>query len=83
MKNWTRVNWENRENFETSNKEHSRKASYNKSACYAHKLKFPDKENDFEGVEVINSASTNSKLQIKELLHILKKQPELNKQINP
>ena len=63
-------------------KEHSRKASYNKSACYTHTLKFPDHEIDYEGVEVIDSASSDRKLQVKELLHILKKQPELNKQIN-
>ena len=63
-------------------KEHSRQASYNKSACYTHTFKFPDHEIDYEGVEVIDSASSDRKLQVKESLHILKKQPELNKQIN-
>jgi len=37
---------------------------------------------DYENIQVIDSASSNFKLRIKELLHILKEQPELNKQLN-
>jgi hypothetical protein len=37
---------------------------------------------DYEGVEVIDSADTATKLEVKELLHILKKKPALNKQLN-
>ena len=58
-------------------KEHSRQASYNKSACFTHTLKFPDHEIDYEGVEVIDSASSDRKLQVKELLHILKNSQNL------
>ena len=61
-------------------KEQSRQASYKKSACYTLTLKFLDQEVDY--VEVIDSASFDWKLQVKELLYILKKQQELNKQIN-
>ena len=46
--------------------------SYNKQICYAHTLKFPEHEIDYKGVEVIDN-----KLQIKDLLLILKKQPKL------
>ena len=35
-----------------------------------------------ENIQVIDRASSNFKLRIKELLHILKEQPELNKQLN-
>ena len=45
-------------------------------------LKFPDHRIDNEGVEVIDSASSDRKLKAKELLHFMKKQPEFNKQIN-
>ena len=45
-------------------------------------LKFPDHKIDYEGVAVIDSVSSNRKLQVKELIHISKKQPELNEQIN-
>ena len=33
-------------------------------------------------LQVIDRASSNFKLRMKELLHILKEQPELNKQLN-
>ena len=36
----------------------------------------------FEEVEVLDSASNDTKLRVKELLHILKRKPELNKQLN-
>jgi hypothetical protein len=37
---------------------------------------------DYENIQVIDRASSNFKLRTKELLHILKEQPELNKQLN-
>ena len=37
---------------------------------------------DFDNIQVIDRASSNFKLRMKELLHILKEQPELNKQLN-
>ena len=37
---------------------------------------------DFENAQIIDSAENNKMLKIKELLHILKKQPTLNKQLN-
>ena len=35
-----------------------------------------------DNIQVIDRASSNFKLRMKELLHILKEQPELNKQLN-
>ena len=37
---------------------------------------------DYDNVEVIDNASNDFKLKMKELLHILKTEPELNKQLN-
>jgi len=37
---------------------------------------------DYENIQVIDRASSNFKLRMKELLHILKEQLELNKQLN-
>ncbi len=37
---------------------------------------------DFENAQIIDSAENNKMLKIKELLHILKKQPTQNKQLN-
>jgi hypothetical protein len=40
---------------------------------------------DYENIEIIDKASTDFKLRMirdKELLHILKRKPELNKQLN-
>jgi hypothetical protein len=37
---------------------------------------------DYENIEIIDKASTDSKLRMKELLHILKRNPELKKQLN-
>ena len=59
-------------------KEHIRKASFKKSACFIQTIKFSDHEIDYEGVDLIDSASSDRKLKVKELLHILKKQLELN-----
>jgi hypothetical protein len=37
---------------------------------------------DYGNIQVIDKASTDFKLRMKELLHILKRKPELNKQLN-
>ena len=37
---------------------------------------------NYENVQVIDEASTDTKLRVKELLHILKREPLLNKQLN-
>ena len=39
-------------------------------------------EIDYKNVEIIDRADTDRKLRIKELLHILKRKPTLNKQLN-
>ena len=51
------------------------------SACHEHCAKLGHTI-DYENPEVIDTASSDMKLKIKELLHILKKKPELNKQMN-
>ena len=51
------------------------------SACYEHCAKLGHTI-DYKNPEVIDTASSDMKLKIKELLHILKKKPELNKQMN-
>jgi len=42
----------------------------------------PTHEMDYENIQVIDHVSSNFKLRMKELLYILKEQPELNKQLN-
>jgi hypothetical protein len=37
---------------------------------------------DYENIEIIDKVSTDFKLRMKELLHILKRKPELNKELN-
>jgi hypothetical protein len=37
---------------------------------------------DYEYIQLIDRASSNFKLRMKELLHILNEKPELNKQLN-
>ena len=37
---------------------------------------------DYDGIEILDKADTDLKLKIKELLHILKRKPSLNKQLN-
>jgi len=53
-----------------------------KSACHQHILANPDHEMDYNGIEIIDKADNDFKLRIKELLQILKRKPELNKQLN-
>ena len=40
-----------------------------------------DQHIDFENVEILDCAENDTKLRIKELLHILSRSPELNKQL--
>ena len=51
------------------------------SACHEHNTEL-NHTIDYDGVEVIDTADSDTKLKIKELLHILKRKPELNKQMN-
>jgi hypothetical protein len=37
---------------------------------------------NFDNIQIIDRVSSNFKLRMKELLHILKEQPELSKQLN-
>jgi hypothetical protein len=52
------------------------------SVCYQNVEKNPGHQMDYENIEIIDKASTDFKLRMKELLHILKRKPELNKQLN-
>ena len=60
-------------------KEHQKNTN---SVCYQHVEKNPGHQMDYENIEIIDKASTDFKLRMKELLHILKRKPELNKQLN-
>ncbi len=51
------------------------------SACHEHHLS-TGHEMDYENIEVIDQASSDFKIRVKELLHILKRQLTLNKQLN-
>jgi hypothetical protein len=61
-------------------KEHSKST---KSACFQHIVDNPEHHMDYDNIKVIDRASSDFKLKMKELLHILKSKPELNKQMNP
>ena len=52
------------------------------SACYQHTVENPGHQMDYDNIEVIDRASSDFKLRMKELLHILKRKPILNKQMN-
>jgi hypothetical protein len=59
-------------------KEHQKKKQKtNKSACYEHIEENPTHEMGYENIQVIDRASSNFKLRMKELLHILKEQPRI------
>ena len=51
------------------------------SACYQHERTHKHRI-DYENAEIIDTASSDMKLRIKELLHILRSKPSLNKQLN-
>ena len=42
----------------------------------------PGHHMDFENINIIDQASNDMKLKIKELLHIIQKKPKLNKQLS-
>ena len=52
------------------------------SACHQHVEDNPDHQMDYANIKIIDRASSDFKLRMKELLHILKNKPELNKQMN-
>lgn len=58
--------------------EHKKKPD---SACYQHEKENVGHVMDYDDVEIIDSADSNSKLLCKELLHIVKKKPSLNRQL--
>ncbi len=47
-----------------------------------HVEKNPGHQMDYENIEIVDKASTDFQLRMKELLQILKRKPELNKQLN-
>ena len=53
-----------------------------KSACHDHITKNPTHQIDYVNVEIIDRANSDFKLRMKELLCILARKPELNKQLN-
>ena len=59
--------------------EHSR---IPQSACHQHESSNPGHFMAYDDVEVIDTADSNQKLEIKELLHIINEKPSLNKQLN-
>ena len=54
----------------------------NTSACKQHINANPTHRFNFDRVEILDTADSDHKLRIKELLHILSRKPELNKQLN-
>ena len=60
-------------------KEHQNSA---KSACRQHEIEHPGHRMAYEEVEVLDTADTDRKLLVKELLHIIYHKPSLNKQLN-
>ncbi len=59
--------------------EHSNK---NNSACYKHTIDNKGHQMDYDNIKPSDRARNDFKLRMKELLHILKTKPELNKQLN-
>ena len=60
-------------------KEHEKSTT---SACYQRIKDNPNHQMDYANIKVIDRASSDFKLRMKELLHILKSKPEHNKQLN-
>ena len=52
------------------------------SACQRHLHEHPGHHMDFKNVQIIDQASNDMKLKIKELMHIIQRKPCLNKQLN-
>jgi hypothetical protein len=51
------------------------------SACRQHMDENPSHQIDFDNPEIIDTADNDKKLCVKELLHIISRKPELNKQL--
>ncbi len=60
-------------------KEHAKSTT---SACYQHAIENPTHQMDYDNIRIIDRASNDFKVRMKELLHILHTKPELNKQLN-
>jgi hypothetical protein len=58
--------------------EHEKKGE---SACYQQLKANPKHSIDYKAIEVIDRASNDLKLRIKERLHIIAEKPEMNKQL--
>ena len=52
------------------------------SSCLKHTQLHPGHYFNYDDIEIIDRTDTDQKLRYKELLHILKQKPELNKQLN-
>ena len=53
-----------------------------RDAGYQHERSNPGHKIDWENIQILDTADNSKKLAIKELLHILKREPSLNKQLN-
>lgn len=53
------------------------------SSCKQHELDNPGHTMGYDQVEILDTAESNFKLLMKELLHILARKPSINKQMNP
>ena len=60
-------------------KEHQTRSE---SACKQHDA-IDGHQMDYENVEILDTAESNFKLEMKELLHIVQRKPTLNRQLNP
>ena len=56
--------------------------SKGESACFQHLKENPKHSIDYRKIEIIDRASNDLKLRIKERLHILSSEPEMNKQLS-
>ena len=61
-------------------KEHNKENAENTSAISQHRQEFPDHKIDAMKAEIVDRADNNTKLLIKEQLHIGKQKPTLNTQ---
>ena len=52
------------------------------SACRQHEIDNPGHLMDYKNVEILDSATSNAKVLVKELLQIISRQPNLNIQLN-
>ena len=55
--------------------------THSSSACVQHVKANPSHEIDYDGISILDTADTDPKLKVKELLHILDRKPVLNNQL--